>query len=98
MNTGRTKSGIAGGIFLIGLGVLIITGSWWPGIMFVVGLASGADRAYRGKYMQALTALAVCFAIGLVSATNVPWNIFGPFILIALGAIVLVQGLIYKQS
>ena len=31
MNT-KTKPGIAGGIFLIGLGILIFTGSWWPGI------------------------------------------------------------------
>ena len=94
MKTKRTRSGVAGGIFLIGLGVLMITGSWWPGLMFVLGLAVGADRAFRGNYIQALTAFAVCSAIGLLSATNIPWNIFGPFILISLGAVVLVQGVL----
>jgi hypothetical protein len=98
MNIKRTKSGIAGGIFLIGLGVLVMTGSWWPGIMFVIGLAIGADRAFRGSYMQALTAFAVCFAIGLASSVDLPWNIYGPFILISLGAIVLVQGLLSGQG
>jgi hypothetical protein len=98
MNTKHTKSGIAGGIFLIGLGMLIITGSWWPGIMIVIGLAVGADRAFRGNYMQALTALAVCSAIVLISTVNIPWNIFGPFILISMGAVVLVQGVLTKQS
>jgi hypothetical protein len=52
MNTKRTKSGIAAGIFLIGLGVLVTTGSWWPGIMFVIGLSVGADRAFRGNYVR----------------------------------------------
>jgi hypothetical protein len=98
MNVKRTKSGIAGGIFLIGLGVLVTTGSWWPGIMFVIGLAIGADRAFRGNYTQALTAFAICFVIGLVSSVNLPWNIFGPFILISLGAIILVQGLLSGQG
>jgi hypothetical protein len=88
MKTQRTKSGISGGIFLIGLGILIMTGAWWPGIMFVIGLAIGADRAFRGNYMQALTAFAVCLAIGLISATDIPWNIFGPFLLISIGAVV----------
>ena len=98
MNTGRTKSGIAGGIFLIGLGILIMTGFWWPGIMFVIGLAIGAERAFRRNYMQALTALAVCFAIGLISAVEIPWSIFGPFILISLGAIILIKGILSKQG
>jgi hypothetical protein len=98
MNTQRTKSGITGGIFLIGLGVLIITGSWWPGIMFVLGPAVGADRAFRGKYIQGLTAFAFFSAIPILSAVDIPWNIFGPFILISIGAMVLAQGLLSKQN
>ena len=98
MRTYNQKSGIAGGIFLIGIGMLILTGSWWPGIMFITGLAIGAERAFRGNYVQALTAAAVCFAIGLLSAANIPWNIFGPFILISLGTVVLVQGIPARQG
>jgi len=98
MNTKRTKSGIAGGIFLIGLGMLMVTGSWWPGLMFVLGLALAADRAFRGNYLQALTAFAVCSAIALLSAADIPWNIFAPFILISLGAVVLAQGILSKRD
>ncbi len=98
MNTKRTKSGIAGGIFLIGLGVLIMTGSWWPGLMFVIGLALAADRAFHGNYLQALTGFAVCFAIAVISTTDLPWHIFGPFILISLGAIIVVQGVLSKED
>lgn len=98
MNMKRTKSGIAGGIFLIGLGVLITTGSWWPGTMFVIGLSLAADRAFHGNYMQALTTFAVCFAIGVLSAVNLSWNIFGPFILISLGTIIVVQGVLSKEN
>ena len=27
----------AGGVFLIGLALLFMTGYWWPGILFVIG-------------------------------------------------------------
>jgi hypothetical protein len=98
MNTKRTKSGIAGGIFLIGLGVLVMTGSWWPGIMLVIGLSIAADRAFRGNYVQALTAFAICSVIGLASSVDIPWNIFGPFILISLGVVILVQAFVSGQG
>jgi hypothetical protein len=98
MKAQNQKSGIAGGIFLIGIGVLIITGTWWPGIMFVSGLAIGAERAFHRNYAQALAAAAACFAIGLLSAAEIPWNVFGPFILISLGAVVLVQGVATRQN
>ena len=98
MNNQRTKSGIAGGIFLIGLGVLIFTGNWWPGIMFVIGLAIGADRAFRGNYIQALTAFALFSIISLLTEVDIPWKIFSPFILISIGAVVLVQGFLSKHN
>lgn len=34
----------------------------------------------------------------VVPAANIPWHIFGPFILISLGVVVLVQGVLTKQS
>jgi len=98
MKTKPTKSGIAGGIFLIGLGMLILTGNWWPGLMFVIGSALAADRVFRGNYAQAITAFAVCSAIAVFSTTNIPWNIFGPFILISFGIVALVQRVLSKQN
>ncbi len=98
MNAQQTKSSIAGGIFLIGIGILIMTGSWWPGILLVIGLAIAADRAFHGNYMQALTALAICLAIGLVSMANIPWRIYGPFILISVGVVTVVQGVLSKKD
>ena len=42
-------SGISGGILLIGLGILLFSGWWWPGIMFAIGLSAGAELVFRGK-------------------------------------------------
>jgi hypothetical protein len=42
MTAQYTRDGIAGGLLLIGIGVLLLTGWWWPGIMVVLGIAVGA--------------------------------------------------------
>lgn len=79
-------SSVSGGIFLIGLGVLVITGWWWPGILLVIGLASSAGLILRGKYISALVTFACFAAIPLFVSADIPWHIVGPFILIAMGA------------
>jgi len=91
----RQGSAISGGIFLISLGVLIITDWWWPGIMFALGLSGGAELIFRGKIWRGIGTIAFFSAIPLVvwvvEETDIPWGLVGPFILIGLGVITLVK-------
>lgn len=87
----KNRTGIAGGVFLIGLGFLALTGTWWPGILIVIGLAACADRMFVGNYLQGLLALAFFVGVSIFSTLQVQWHILGPFIFISLGLIVLVK-------
>ena len=91
----KRGSAISGGIFLIGLGVLIITNWWWPGIMFVIGLSGGGELIFRGKIWNGIWTIAffsaIPIVIWIVQKTDVPWGLVGPFILIGLGIITLVK-------
>lgn len=98
MEKKKHTSTISGGIFLIGLGLFIYTGWWWPGIMFVLGLASGAELVFRGKIMPGLISFLAFSAIGLLAAAEIPWSFFGPFILISLGAVALVKAFSSPKS
>lgn len=41
------RNQVSGGVFLIGLALLFITGFWWPGILFVIGVSSIARAVYE---------------------------------------------------
>ncbi len=41
--------GIGGGLFLIGLAALAITGWWWPGILILVGISSLVGSLASGQ-------------------------------------------------
>jgi len=86
MNKHNRTPSISGGVFLIGLGILVYTGWWWPGILLVIGLASSAELILRGKYLAALISFGFFAAIPLLVNADIPWRIIGPFILITMGA------------
>jgi hypothetical protein len=98
----RKASGISFGLFLIGLGVLIFTGWWWPGIMVVLGLSSGAELIFRGQLGRGIGSLVLFWGIALVviivQTTDVPWSIVGPLVLIGIGVIVLVKAFYLREG
>jgi hypothetical protein len=78
MNKERAGSGITGGLFLIGLGVIWLADWWWPGIMVVLGIAVGSGLVFRGHYFPALVVMAIFFRIPILTETQIPWDIFEP--------------------
>ena len=102
MDRKKQASGISGGIFLIGLGMLLYTGWWWPGIMLVIGLSAGAEQIFRGKIASGIGTIAFFSAFpiiwAIVQATDISWAIIGPFILIAIGVIILVKAFFLKDD
>jgi hypothetical protein len=57
---------ISTGTFLIGLAFLFITGNWWPGIMYVIGISSIAQALSEGKAWYAAQGGLWAIGIGLV--------------------------------
>ena len=98
----RKADGISAGILLIGLGVLLFTGWWWPSIMFVVGLSSGAGLIFRGKTAQGVGTLALLWSIPIgiwiIQKAEIPWLFVGPMILIGVGVIVLVKAFFLRDK
>jgi len=98
----RMAGAISGGIFLISLGVLIITGWWWPGIMVALGLSSGAALIFRGKIWRGIGSLVffigIAVAVELIRSTDFSGVMIGAFILIGVGVIVLVKALFFREE
>ena len=98
----RMAGAISGGIFLISLGVLIITGWWWPGIMVALGLSSGAALIFRGKIWQGIGSLVffcgIAVVVEIVRSTDISGVIVGAFILIGIGVIVLVKAFVLRED
>jgi hypothetical protein len=74
-------------LFLIGLGVLFLTGNIWPGILVLLGLIGFINEAGRGRQQRGLSGL--IFMVGLAFLF---WSgLLFPGILILLGIMVLLN-------
>ncbi|HEX6287983.1 MAG TPA: zinc ribbon domain-containing protein [Herpetosiphonaceae bacterium] len=79
---------IGGAVFLIGLGILFLTGRFWPGILVLIGLTAFINEGMRGHSRNALQGLV--FFLGLAVLFSTGW--FWPGILILLGLMALFNG------
>ena len=98
----RLASGIAGGIFLISLGVLLVTKWWWPGIMVALGLTSGAALIFRGKVLGGIVSLVffcgIAVVVEFIRTTDVSGVVIAAFILVGIGVIVIVKALFFREG
>jgi hypothetical protein len=80
---------IFGGVFLIGLAILFITNWWWPGIMYVSGIAMIARSVTQGKAWTEERAGLIVLAVGVVFTLTDVLRIFSfnwwPLLLIGVG-------------
>ena len=72
---------LAGGVFFVGLGVLFLTGYWWPGILFVIAATSLARGMAEGRAWYSVQGALWMIGIGLVFA----WGFSLPLLLILIG-------------
>lgn len=88
----RRKMGedVAGGIFLIGLAVLFLTGYFWPGILVLIGLTGMISSFAQGKPRDGLSAFVFMSGLAVLFATGAFW----PGILILIGLIAIIQALL----
>lgn len=98
MKRDRERNGITAGLLLIGLGILMLTDWWWPGIMVVLGLSVGAGLVFRGRYVPAAIVLIIFLGIPVIIEMDaLPWDVFAPMVLIGLGIIVLAKAFVLRD-
>lgn len=97
----RMAGSISGGIFLIGLGVLLATGWWWPGIMVVIGLSSGAALIFRGKTWRGIGTIAFFCGFALVveilRRSDVEGVVIAAIVLIGIGVVIVLKTLFFRD-
>jgi hypothetical protein len=84
---GHRQNDSIGAVWLIGLGLLFLTGHFFPGILFLIGITSFLKHSGRGRDRKAVQTLV--FFLGL---TALFWYGFSlPLLLIWLGAMALLN-------
>lgn len=89
----RQSDQVFWGVILIGVAILLLTGYWWPGVMFVMGAAMIVREVNEGREWSSNRNALVMIGLGIVFAL---WDVLHfageflwPLVLIAIGAYLL---------
>jgi hypothetical protein len=89
MRFNRRDNPIAGGVFLIGLGLLFATGAWWPGILYVLGASAitqgVVERGNRSAIIGGLWMIGIGMLFGFGFSL--------PLLLVGIGAVLILSAL-----
>ncbi|MEL6309494.1 MAG: hypothetical protein AAFR81_23140 [Chloroflexota bacterium] len=72
----------SGAVFLIGFGLLFITGWWFPGMLFVIAASAIAGALVAGKPWYTAQGAVWMIGLGLIFWLNLSWGIV--FVLIGI--------------
>jgi len=79
----------ASACLLIGLAILALTETWWPGIMLVIGLPLALRQFLLGRLYDTMISLLVFVGTFITVQFDISWRILLP-ILFTLGAIYII--------
>ena len=91
MHLSNERAGqITGGVWMIGLGILVYTGIWWPGVMFLIGAAAIVQGLVKGRGWYAFQSGIWAIAIGVWAIYHFNIALF----FVALGVSMVVMALV----
>ncbi len=87
--TKRKSDAIANGAFLIGIGILLFSNAWWPGILLVLWVSLFLRQYLTGRFYDALMSTIILVGLFLVSFIKIQWSVIIP-VLFVIGGIYLI--------
>lgn len=73
-------------LFLVGLVIATYYGTWWPGIMLVIGLPLALRQYLLGKHFDMIVSLFVFIGVFLTVEFKIAWQVLLP-VLFCIGGI-----------
>lgn len=86
MPLARSLNARSGALMLIGLGVLFFTGTFWPWIIALIGIAGALEEFATGTVREGAMTLTMLVGVAVLFATGLFWP--GIFILAGLVALI----------
>lgn len=78
----RKADGISNGVFLIGLGVLLFTNYWWPGILIALWATLATRQYFTGRIYDFIVTSMILLGLFIVTLLKLDWSIIIPVLLI----------------
>ncbi|ADI38659.1 putative membrane protein [Waddlia chondrophila 2032/99] len=89
---------ISNGIFLIGLGILILTNAWWPGILLALWAMLASRQFLTGRKYQAVLTTVIFLGLFILAMLKFDYDFIAPVMLVIGGIYLIVKEFYYEND
>lgn len=78
----RKADAVSNGVFLVGLGILVYSSAWWPGILLVLWATLATRQYLTGRIYDLAITSVLLLGLFIVTLLNLNWTVIVPVLLI----------------
>ncbi len=94
----KRASAISNGIFLIAIGILIVTGAWWPGILLALWATVASRQYLSGRMYYAILSSIVLLGLFALSYFKFDFDILAPVLLVVVGIFIIIREYFFAED
>lgn len=91
----RKANAISNGVFLIGLGILFYTNTWWPGILVAIWALLASREFLTGRLYDVFVTTFILLGLFFVYYLKIDWSVLMPVLLVLGGIYVIFREYYY---
>lgn len=91
----RKANAISNGVFLIALGILFYTNSWWPGILVAIWALLASREFLTGRIYDLFITSGILLGLFFVYYLQINWSILMPVLLVIGGIYIIFREYYY---
>lgn len=78
----RKADAISNGVFLVGLGIMVFSNTWWPGILLVLWATLAVRQYFTGRMYDLIVTSVLLIGLFIITFLNLNWTVIVPVLLI----------------
>lgn len=78
----RKADAISNGVFLVGLGIMVFSNAWWPGILMVLWATLATRQYFTGRIYDLVVTSVLLVGLFIITLLNLNWTVIVPVLLI----------------
>ncbi|MBS4167173.1 MULTISPECIES: hypothetical protein [unclassified Neochlamydia] len=94
----KKADAISNGAFLVGLGILLYTHDWWPGILLVLWIAVLLRQYLTGRVYDTIVSTIILLGLFLVSFIKINWSVIIPILFVIGGTYLIFREYFYADE
>lgn len=87
----RRASAISTSLFLIGIAIVAMIGSWWPGVMLAIGIPLALRQFLLGRVFDMYVSLFVFGGVFVTVQFDISWQVLLPIIFVLAAIYILLR-------